>query len=561
MDTPVAQSPVVSAATDAAGRPRLQMMGIHKRFGATVALGGVDLAVLPGQVLALVGENGAGKSTLMKVLSGAHRPDEGQMWLDSKPYHPRNPLEARAGGVAMIYQELSLARHLSVMENILLGMEPGGGPFMNWRRVRAVAADALAQVGRPDIRPDRLVSSLSIADQQLVEIARAVAVGNRVLVLDEPTSSLTRKDIALLFQLVARLKAQGHSVVYISHFLEEVKEISDVFTVLRDGRSVGSGRTADASASQIVAMMVGREVADLYPRTHRTRGEEVLSVEDLAGPGSPPKPLSASLTLHRGEVLGIAGLVGAGRTEMLRVIFGLDSVRHGSVRVGVLSGGSFSTTSGPTGRLHKWLSALGRGASPALRWAQGIGMVSEDRKAEGLALSLSIAENLTLSRLEGLGPAGLILPSRQEQSAARWIKRLAVRCRGPAQPVGALSGGNQQKVAIARLLHHDVDVLLLDEPTRGIDVGSKAEIYRLIDELARGEESSGRAPRAVLIVSSYLPELLGVCDRIAVMCRGRLGPARPVAETDEHQIMIEATGTGDTQGEPPAVTANSERHP
>jgi ribose transport system ATP-binding protein len=465
------------------------MMGIHKRFGATVALGGVELAVRPGQVLALVGENGAGKSTLMKVLSGAHRPDEGQMWLDGKPYQPRNPLEARAAGVAMIYQELSLARHLSVMENILLGMEPGGGPFMNWRRVRSVAAEALAQVGRPDIRPDRLVSSLSIADQQLVEIARAVAVGNRVLVLDEPTSSLTRKDIALLFQLVARLKTNGHSIVYISHFLEEVKEISDVFTVLRDGKSVGSGRTADASASQIVAMMVGREVADLYPRTHRARGEEVLSVEDLAGPGSPPKPYSASLTLHRGEVLGIAGLVGAGRTEMLRVIFGLDRVRHGSVRVGLLSKGTFSMSEArePAGRLSNWLTGFGRSASPALRLAQGIGMVSEDRKVEGLALSLSIADNLTLSRLDGLGPAGLVFPARQEQAAAKWVKRLGVRCRSPAQPVGALSGGNQQKVAIARLLHHDVDVLLLDEPTRGIDVGSKAEIYRLIDELARGD--------------------------------------------------------------------------
>jgi len=557
MDKPVAQSPL----PESAGRPRLQMIGIHKRFGATVALGGVDVAVLPGQVLALVGENGAGKSTLMKVLSGAHRPDEGQMWLDGKPYHPRNPLEARASGVAMIYQELSLARHLSVMENILLGMEPGAGPFMDWRRVRSVAADALAQVGRPDIRPDRLVSSLSIADQQLVEIARAVAVGNRVLVLDEPTSSLTRKDIALLFQLVARLKAQGHSVVYISHFLEEVKEISDVFTVLRDGKSVGAGRTADASTGQMVAMMVGREVADLYPRTHRARGEEVLRVEDLAGPGLPPKPLSASLTLHRGEVLGIAGLVGAGRTEMLRVIFGLDRVRQGTVRVGLLSGGSFNTSSGPVGMLRKWLFALGQGASPALRWAQGIGMVSEDRKVEGLAMSLSIADNLTLSRLEGMGPAGLVLPSRQEAAAARWVKRLAVRCRGPAQPVEALSGGNQQKVAIARLLHHDVDVLLLDEPTRGIDVGSKAEIYRLIDELAKGDPATGRAPRAVLIVSSYLPELLGVCDRIAVMCRGRLGPARPIAETDEHQIMFEATGTGDGQNERPAAMTNNEQRP
>jgi ribose transport system ATP-binding protein len=278
---------------------------------------------------------------------------------------------------------------------------------------------------------------------------------------------------------------------------------------------------------RIVAMMVGREVADLYPRSPRTPGEELLHVDGLAAAGG--KPAAASLALRRGEVLGIAGLVGAGRTELLRTIFGLDAVKSGQVRVG-----------GYVGPF-----------SPARRWAQGVGMVSEDRKSEGLALALSIADNMTLSRLGGLGPAGLVLPGRQYAAARRWVERLAVRCRGPDQPVGALSGGNQQKVAIARLLHHDVDVLLLDEPTRGIDVGSKAQIYRLIDELATG--SGGRPPRAVLMVSSYLPELLGTCDRIAVMCRGRLGAARPVAEWNEHKIMLEATGEAGGAGPPVAA--------
>ena len=509
--------------------PRLRVTGIRKRFGATLALDGVDLSVERGQVLAVVGENGAGKSTLMKVLSGAHHPDEGQMSLEGEPYSPRTPMDARRAGVSMIYQELSLAPHLSVMENILLGMEPTRGPFVKWDEIRRRAADALRQLGRPDIRPEAIVSRLSPADRQLVEIGRAIAIGCRVLVLDEPTSSLTAADIRHLFDLVRRLKADGHSILYISHFLEEVREISDRFTVLRDGKSVGEGRTADVPVSRIIQLMVGREVADLYPRSARAPGELVLEVNRLQGARGPQ---NASLQLRRGEVLGIAGLVGAGRTELLRAIFGLDPVRAGQVRV--------STFVGP--------------ASPARRWSQGVGMVSEDRKVEGLALSLSVAENLTLSNLDDLGPAGLVMPRRQDAAARRWVQRLAIKCRGPRQPVGSLSGGNQQKIALARLLHHRADVLLLDEPTRGIDVGSKAQIYQLIDELAAGDQSNQRKPCAVLMVSSYLPELLGVCDRIAVMCRGTLGEARPVDEVTEHAIMLEATGT---EPETPARLAGS----
>lgn len=497
--------------------PRLGMVDVHKRFGATVALAGVSLSVEAGQVLALVGENGAGKSTLMKVLSGAHRPDEGQMRLDGRPYQPSDPLAARREGVAMIYQELSLAQHLSVVENIMLGMEPTAGPLLRWKEMRRIAADALRQLGRPDIDIRRPAGDFSIAEQQLIEIARAVAVGCRVLVLDEPTSSLTSRDIGLLFELVRRLKSQGIAIIYISHFLEEVRGISDAFTVLRDGRSVGSGRTADTPTAEIIRLMVGRDVADLYPLSPRQIGEEVLRVDRLHGP---VRPVDASLALHRGEVLGIAGVIGAGRTELLRTIFGLDRVASGDVRVGIHTGP----------------------ASPDKRWEQGVGMVSEDRKTEGLALNLPIAENLTLSRLRDLGPMRLVLPSRQRRASAKWIDRLAIRCRTPSQPVGDLSGGNQQKVALARLLYHDVDVLLLDEPTRGIDVGSKAQIYRVIDDLARGDPAVGRRPRAILMVSSYLPELFGVCDRIAVMCRGKLSPARPVREINEHQVMQEATG-------------------
>jgi ribose transport system ATP-binding protein len=352
-----------------------------------------------------------------------------------------------------------------------------------------------------------------VAEQQLVEIARAATVGARVLVLDEPTSSLPREDVRQLFELVGRLKEQGYAIVYISHFIEEVKEVADRFVVLRDGRNAGEGPTAGTPAEHIVGLMVGRTVEGLYPRSARRQGPAVLQVEGL-GPGG------ASFTLHRGEIFGIAGLVGAGRTELLRALFGLDPVRTGRVKLGIVEGFF----------------------PPAQRWRQGMGFLSEDRKGEGLALGLSVGDNLTLSRLTGLGPGPVVQPARQDAAARRWIEALSVRCTGPRQRVGALSGGNQQKVAIGRLLHHDVDVLLLDEPTRGIDVGSKAQIYGLVDALVSAESVPARPGKAVLLVSSYFPELLGLCDRIAVMCRGRLGPARPAAELDEHRLILEATG-------------------
>jgi ribose transport system ATP-binding protein len=494
-------------ANEVAPTPRLQMRGVRKRFGATVALDGVDLAVAAGEVHALVGENGAGKSTLMKVLSGALQADAGEMWLDGRPYRPRGPQAARAAGVAMIYQELSLAPHLSVQDNILLGMEPTRLGRLDRAAMRRRSRDALEQLGHTEIDPRQRVRDLPIGSRQIVEIARAVAVGCGVLVLDEPTSSLGREDVRRLFALVARLRRQGHAIVYISHFLEEVKDISDRFSILRDGKVVGAGRTAEHSVAGIARVMVGGQVEERFHHAARAPGEPLLELRDLAGRR---KPESASLTLHRGEVFGIAGLVGAGRTELLRAIFGLDPVRRGLIRLGVFVGA----------------------AAPARRWRQGAGMLSEDRKAEGLALGLSVTDNLTLSKLPFF-----VQPRRQAAAARAWAQRLGIRCRQVAQPVIELSGGNQQKVALARLLHHDAEVWLLDEPTRGIDVGSKAEIYRLIDELA------GRG-KAVLMVSSYFPELLGVCDRVAVMCRGRLGAARPVADCDEHALMLEASGAG-----------------
>jgi ribose transport system ATP-binding protein len=490
-------------------QPRFEMRGVGKRFGATIALDGADLAVHPGEVCALVGQNGAGKSTLMAILAGAIAADEGAMRIDGVPYAPREPFESRRAGVAMIHQELSLAPHLSVMENIVLGIEPVRHGFVQRRRMRDIALEAMHQLGHDDIRPDAQVATLQPAAQQLVEIARALATGCRVLVLDEPTSSLGPADVRVLFDLIGRLKARGMAIVYISHFIEEVKAVSDRFVVLRDGRNAGDGVTAAASAADIVGMMVGRTPDEMYPRGARAAGEPMLQLDRVV-------PGSATLTLHRGEILGIAGLLGSGRTRLLRAIFGLEPVTSGTIAVGAYSGPS----------------------TPHDRWRQGVGLLSEDRAGEGLALGLSIADNMTLTRLEPLGTSFAVLPSRQLAAASRWIDRLGIRCAGARQTVGELSGGNQQKVAMARLLHHDVDVLVLDEPTRGIDVASKAQIYALLDELVCGAGDR----KAVLLVSSYLPELLGVCDRIAVMSRGRLGPARPVEEWTEHSLLMHASG-------------------
>jgi ribose transport system ATP-binding protein len=490
------------------------MQDIHKRFGSTAALRGVFLEVAPGEIHALVGENGAGKSTLMKILSGAEKPDAGNMELDGMSYQPSGPQEARLRGVAMIYQELALAPHLDVETNVMLGLEEQRWGFVRSRSQRRRVEEALALLEHPEIRPETPVYRLSTGACQLIEVARALVVEARVIVFDEPTSSLTRHDTEHLFALIARLKTRGVSIIYISHFLEEVQQLADRYTVLRDGQSAGGGRVAGTPPEAIIEKMVGRSLHDLYPRVPHEIGPAVLEVTDLAGD---PAPHGASFTLHRGEILGIFGLVGAGRTEMLRVLFGLNPVSAGAVRIGTI---------------------VRTRADPRQRIAEGIGMLSEDRKQEGLALSQSISDNLTYSWLKPYVRAGWLDLSRRRAVVRTWLRRLGVRCQGPEQRVAELSGGNQQKIALARLLHQQADILLLDEPTRGVDVGSKAEIYRLIGELAQ-------QGKAVLFVSSYLPELLGICDRLAVMARGRLCAIRPVADWTAEQTMAFATGAGD----------------
>ncbi|MBX3422949.1 MAG: sugar ABC transporter ATP-binding protein [Pirellulaceae bacterium] len=499
--------------------PLLDIRDISKRFGSTQALEQVSLEVQAGRVLALIGENGAGKSTLLKVLSGAHRADDGHMQLLGQSYQPSgHPHQAKLAGIAMIYQELSLASDLSVEDNILLGQPCMAGGLLLRQRQRDRVRQALAAVGLPNLSPRAIVGRLSVAHQQLIEIARALASNARIILFDEPTSSLPQAEVQTLFTIIRRLKHEGLGIVYISHFLEEVRQIADDYCVLRDGRQVGRGRIADVSNRQIISLMVGRDVDDLYPKVSYQPGEELMRVQNLTG-SRLPAPIN--LALRRGEILGVAGLVGAGRTELVRCLMALDRQLTGQVRVG--------------DRVV--------GARVRSRMANGLAMLSEDRKGEGLALDLSIAENITLSRLAPYRHWGLLNWRLRRQAATEQMRLVEVKAQSPDQPVGQLSGGNQQKVALARILHQQAQILLLDEPTKGIDVGTKAEIYRMMGQLAAGGKT-------IVFVSSYLPELLAVCDRIAVMARGQLQEIRAAADWTDEEIMRCAVG-GEVVGQSP----------
>jgi ribose transport system ATP-binding protein len=487
------------------GRVALEARGLEKSFGATRALRGVDFTAREGEIVALIGENGAGKSTLMGILSGALRADAGTMTLGEQEFRPSSPREARAAGVVLVHQELSLCEHLTVSENVTLGIEPAKFGFVDRKLVDGIAARALKSVVGEGggIALDARVSELSPANRQLVEIARAVAQpGCRVLLLDEPTSSLAHEDVERLFSLLRALSQKSLSIVYISHFLEELLRVAHRYTLLRDGAVVENGDVAGTDTRKLVTAMSGAEPAEAERREESASAREPLLV--LSG--------DHELSVARGEIVGIAGLVGSGRTELLRAIFGLDPVKRGAVRVASYTGAG----------------------SPRARIQQGVGFLSEDRKGEGLALPLSIADNMTLSRLEGLGIPGFVSDVRQAAAAQTWVDTLRIRCRDVRQPVRDLSGGNQQKVALSRLLHQRADLFLLDEPYRGVDVNSKAQIAREIVRLAN-------EGKAILLVSSHLPDLLALCDRIAVMHKGRLQKARPASSFTEHELLVLAT--------------------
>jgi len=502
----------------------LQLNGICKSFGATQALAGVDVEVRKGEVHALIGENGAGKSTLLNILSGTIAPDAGKMQLENEEYIPANPEVARIHGIAHIHQELSLCPHLTVAENILLGAEPARRGWLDQQALQRRAVEVLRDFEQPAIRPDRQVADLPLAARQVVEISRALAQNPKLILMDEPTSSLQRSDVDRLFASIRRLRDVGISVIYISHFLEEVREVCDRFTVLRDGASVLAGALKDVPDSKIINAMVGRSVDSMYPkRSHSATKEPVLELQHLS---SPPAVRDAGFQLYRGEVLGIAGLIGSGRTEMIRSLLGLLHAKTGEIIIG----------------RDSLLAAKSRSR---LQWLmeRGVGYLSEDRKGEGLATALSIADNVTMTNFSSCSSWSWIDLDLQAKQADGWLKRLGVKSKGPESRVVTLSGGNQQKIAMVRMLHQGASIILMDEPTRGVDVGSKAQIYEAIAEMA----ASGKS---VLMVSSYLPELFGICDRLAVMVRGVLSPARPIGEWTPDSVLETAIGsTSDPQGE------------
>ena len=490
----------------------LHMQGISKRFGAVQALQGVDLAVKKGTVHALIGENGAGKSTLMKILAGSLKPDEGAIALGGAQYQPQSPKEGRNQGVSMIYQELNLAPHLTVEENITLGVEKR--KFGIIKHQKTAVKDALALLGHAHLDLSIKVEKLGIGQKQIVEIARSLLLKSRIIIMDEPTSSLSQEDTIALFAAIKRLKEQGNTIIYISHFLEEIQEIADEYTVLRDGESVATGSMVGTTLSELVTHMVGRSLEEMFPRVEHNIGDILFQAEHIS---SPPKVQDVSITLRRGEILGIAGLIGAGRTETMRCLFGLDTARSGTllfpaVRVDLSSGYS---------------------SSQALK--SGMSMVSENRQDEGLAENLPIRDNVTLSSLKGfMKKLGFIHLANERDAVLARVSEVSLKFNDYLDPCSSLSGGNQQKVALARILNDGSDVLLLDEPTRGIDVRSKVEIYALIGQLAA-------AGKGVIMVSSYLPELFGICDTLGVMYRGRLSPVKSIQEWTEESVMSWAT--------------------
>jgi ribose transport system ATP-binding protein len=510
---------VVQSAFGEMGPPALEMRGISKTFPGVKALDRVELKAWGGEVLALMGENGAGKSTLMKILSGAYRADPGgEILIDGAPVQITDPLSAKAHGIAIIYQELALAPNLTVAENIYLGSElQKSGGRIDRKTMAESCQPVLDRLGAP-FGPRTPVSTLSIAEQQLVEIARALHGKSRILVLDEPTTALSSRETERLFALVRQLRSEGIALIYISHRMAEIYELADRVSVLRDGTYVGTLVRDEINADSLVKMMVGRDLSTFYKKEHDphgSRGEVVLEVKGLTD-GRRLQP--CSFQLHRGEVLGIAGLVGSGRTELARLIYGADRKRAGEV----LLNGVPVTINAPEEALQV-----------------GIAYLTEDRKRLGLFLDMSCGENINLGVIKLDAWRGAILNrARARERSVTAFAAMRVRAASPLVPVGTLSGGNQQKVLLSRWLEIGPRVLILDEPTRGVDIGAKSEIYRIIDELA--QRNIG-----VVVISSELPEIIGICDRVLVMREGRIegevgGPAGR-AITQEN-IMAYAAG-------------------
>ncbi len=491
----------------------LVMRGIRKSFDGTQALKGVTFSAGRGEVHAIVGENGAGKSTLMKILAGALRRDAGEILLDGQPAVLRSPLSAHRLGIRAVYQEFSLVRHLSVTENILLGQMPTGRAkwLVDWKQAHRLAEEKLADIGFTGLDVRALVSSLSVSHQQMVEIAKAAVTKPRIWILDEPSAVLSQEELKRLFALIQRLKQDAALILYISHRLDEVFKIADRITVLKDGELIGTVRPQETDENQVIKMMVGRTLGEFYPKRLNKPGAEVLGVRGLTRPGSFS---DVSFSLRSGEILGLFGLVGSGRTQVARCIFGADRFTSGEIRV---DGASI------------------RPSSPRQAVQAGIALVTEDRKRDGLVMSCSIRDNASLPIFAQVSRWGVLNMPHRDALVNEEVRELSVHPADIHRLVKQLSGGNQQKVVLAKWLLSQARVLILDEPTRGVDVATKVEIYRIISSLA--ERGVG-----VLIISSELPEILGMSDRAIVMREGRLAGEFETSQASEESLLACAAG-------------------
>ena len=461
------------------------MRGISKSFPGVKALDNVGFAVNEGEIRALVGENGAGKSTLMKILNGNYKKDEGQILIDGQEVNITNPQVADSLGITIIFQELNLVDDLSIAENIFAGRLAKGFNLVNWRKINQKAKELLSRIGF-DADPKTIVGTLTVAEKQMVEIAKALSRNSRIILMDEPSATLTKKELDALFQIIRDLKAQGIAVIYISHRMEEIFEICETVTVLRDGQIIGTRNVADVSSDELVEMMVGREIDSAFPKRDVTIGQEVLRVENLC---RKDRRQDVSFCLHEGEVLGIAGLVGAGRTEIMRAVFGVDYINKMNVYI--------------RGKKVKI-------RTPAAAKKHGIAFLTENRKLEGLTLDFSVKSNIVSANLKSIRKGGVTSKKAENDLADEYIAKTRIKTPTRDQKVGNLSGGNQQKVVVSKWLNSNPDILIMDEPTRGIDVGAKREIYEIINDLvAQG--------KAVILISSELPEVLGMSDRVLVM--------------------------------------------
>lgn len=487
----------------------VKLSGIHKYFPGVHALKGVDLTLYEGEVVALLGENGAGKSTLMKVLSGIHTPDEGTIEIEGAPVVGLTPKSSQELGISIIHQELNMCKHLTVAENIFLGREKHRFGINQEDKMNKKAKEILDSIG-VDIKPTEVVENLSVSKQQMVEIAKALSMNSKVLIMDEPTSALSFKEIEELFKIINKLKENGTSIVYISHRLEELKHIVDRVVVMRDGAYITQMNFKDTNTEEIITYMVGREIKDKFPRVTAPLGDTVLEVKNMSG----GIVRDVSFELKQGEIVGIAGLVGAGRTELTRMIFGVDSKESGSV---ILHGKEIMIN------------------SPKEAIKYGLALAPEDRKKDGLCTKLSIKDNISLSNLDTLSnKLGVINRSQESKLNKKSVENLKIKVSSLEANADSLSGGNQQKVVVAKWLARDSHVVIFDEPTRGIDVAAKVEIYNLMNELKE-------AGVAVLFASSEMPEVLGISDRVLVMCDGRITANLNTEETSQNEVMKYAT--------------------